>query len=688
EPLEAIFTGVAWNTHEVEVGSATAPAREGCQELEFEADAQAQPTSTAAESPSGLSFELNIDDPGLLDPDEKAFSDIKQAKVTLPEGVTFNPSQAEGLAACSEADLARETASSEFGEGCPAASKVGNVEVETPLLEGEVLKGSLFVAEPYENPFGSLIALYMVVKDRELGISVKLPARVDTDPTTGRITTTFGDPSAKQAGYRTLPQLPLGKVRVNLPGGARSPLVTPPRCGSYEIQSTFTPWANPGEPFSTTSTFQILSGPNGAPCPVEDPFSPTFVAGSLSTAAGAYTPFKISITRADGEAELTRFDSVLPPGVVGKVAGVARCSDAAIAAAEGRSGTEELALPSCPAGSKLGEIVAGSGVGSELTWVRGGSLHLAGPFAGAPLSVVAIVPAVAGPFDLGTVVTREALDLDPTTAQVKVVGSASDPIPTILEGIPLALRDLRIEVNRPEFTLNPTSCDEERAHATFFSGARSAEASHRFQVSGCGALKFKPKLTLKLKGGVKRGKHPSVRSILTPRAGNANLAAANVLLPKSVQIDNARINNPCTRVQFNANACPKKSILGTARAWTPLLEQPLEGPVYFRSNGGERELPDIVADLRGQFRIVLVGFIDAKHARIRTRFANVPDAPVSKFLLRLKGGKRGLLVNNRHLCKGKQRAKMALIGHNGKRRDTTPVVGTSCKKGKRGGGKR
>jgi len=691
-PLVAAFTGVAWNSGDTDTQSAQAPAREGCSEVEFETQTAAELTSTAAESASGLSFNLEIEDEGLLDPNEEALalSDIKRTEVVLPEGVTINPSQANGLEACTEAQLAKETATSHFGAGCPAAAKVGNVEVETPLLEGEVLEGSLFVAEPYQNPFGSLLALYMVIQDRDLGISVKLPAKVSLDPVTGQVATTFGDPSAEDPLLRSLPQLPLGEVRVNLPGGPRSPLVTPPRCGTYEINSTFVPWANPEEPFTTTSSFEILSGLGGSPCPTSEPFAPGFDAGTLNNTAGSYSPLGIRITRSDGEANITRFDSLLPPGLVGKIAGVAQCSDAAIAAAKAKSGVEELVLPSCPAGSKLGTVTAGAGVGSELTWVQGGSLYLAGPFAGAPLSVVAIVPAVAGPFDLGTVVTREALSLDPTTAQVKVDGAAADPIPTILEGVPLRLRDLRISVDRPQFTLNPTSCNEKQVQAMLFSGARTSAASRRFQASGCSALSFKPTLKLRLKGGTRRSKHPSLRSVLIPRAGDANIGAATVLLPRSLQIDNAHINNPCTRVQFAAEQCPAGSILGTAKAFTPLLDQPLEGNVYFRSNGGERELPDVVADLRGQFRIILVGFVDSRNARIRTRFASVPDAPVSKFLLRLKGGKAGLLVNNRNLCGSKQRAKVSLIGQNGKRRDTEPVVKTSCRsKGKQGGkGKR
>lgn len=681
-PLTASFLAIPWNTGLAVPGSASAPARTGCSKVGFEAQAQAELSTTRAESPSGLSFELNIDDESLVDPsyDAVALSDIKSAKVTLPQGVTLNPSQAQGLAACTEADLDRETASSPFGAGCPAASKVGTVEVETPLLEDRVLKGSLFVAQPYENPFGSLVAIYMVVKDEDLGIAVKLPARVQTDPVSGRVTTTFGDPSAKDPLLRTLPQLPLGSVRVNLRSGDRSPLVTPPACGTYEIDSLFTPWANPGSPYPISTSFQINSGPGGGPCPSGlKPFSPSFAAGTTNPAAGAYSPFSMRLTRSDNEAELTRFSTVLPPGLVGKIAGLGRCPEAAIAAAATRTGKQELAAPSCPDSSKVGRTLAGAGVGPELTYVPG-SLYLAGPFAGAPLSVVAITPAVAGPFDLGTVVVRVALNLNPITAQVEVDGSASQPIPTILQGIPLKLRDLRIYADRPEFTLNPTSCAEKQIQATALAGGLAANLAQRFQAASCASLAFAPKLKLTLKGQVKRSGNPALRSVLTARPGDANIGSATVLLPPSQFIDNAHINNPCTRAQFDANACPPKSVLGTARAYSPLLDEPLEGPVYFRSNGGARELPDVVADLHGLFRVILVGFVDSRNGRVRTRFLEVPDAPVSRFELNLYGGKRGLLENSKNLCKADLHTRLTLIGQNGRRSETNPVMATSCKK--------
>jgi hypothetical protein len=450
-----------------------------------------------------------------------------------------------------------------------------------------------------------------------------------------------------------------------------------------------TPWSG-GAAATPSASFAITSGPGGAPCPTgELPFAPGLpAAGTLDPAAGAFSPFYMRLTRTDADQEITRFDALLPQGLVGRIAGVERCPDAALTAAEAKAGKAELAAPSCPAGSRIGAIVAGAGVGPALTYVPG-TIYLAGPYGGHPLSVAVVTPAVAGPFDLGTVVVRVGLDLDPRTAEVQVDGS-TEQIPRILEGIPLALRDLRVFLDRPNFTLNATGCEPKQIRATLFGSAgATATPTQRYQASECRRLGFKPKLKITLKGGTRRTEHPALRSVLTPRRGDANIGKAVVTLPPTTFIDPTRISNPCTRVQFDANACPKSSILGRAKAISPLLDEPLQGPVYFRSNGGERDLPDIVADLRGQFRITLVGFIDSKNGGLRTRFLGVPDAPVSRFTLSLKGGKKGLLQNSANLCTKTRRVRLALTAQNGRRYNTTPPVGTSCKKGKKGrGGKK
>jgi len=683
-PLTTSFEATAWITGEKDFGTATTHngssplGMTGCSKLGFTPEISAQPTNRAAAGPTGLDFGVDIEDEGLVDPKGTAHSDVKKAVVTLPEGVTVNPSQAEGLETCSPAQLKQERADSEFGAGCPGGSKIGTVEVETPLLEGTLLRGSVFVATPYDNPFNSLISLYLTIKDPQTGIGIALAGKVEPDPRTGQLVTTFDD----------LPQLPFSHFRFHFREGGRSPLVTPPSCGTYETKALFTPWARPGSTYPTTSTFKVSAGVNGGPCPPAGPppFHPGFTAGSINNEAGSFSPFYMRLTRADGEQDMTKFSSILPPGVTGKIAGVAKCSDAAIALAKGKSGRQEQASPSCPDSSRIGRVLAGAGVGSQLTYVPG-QIYLAGPYNGSPLSVAVITPAVAGPFDVGTVVVREALTLNPTTAEVEVDGAASDPIPHILAGIPLKLRDLRVYVDRKNFTLNPTNCDPSSVRATLFGSFADVfnpaddvpvALRSRYRAVNCTSLGFKPKLSLKLSGGTKRAAHPALHAVLKARPGDANIGKAVVTLPHSAFLDQAHIRTICTRVQFAAKTCPKGSIYGKARAFTPLLDEPLEGPVYLRSSSNP--LPDAVIALHGVVDINVVGRIDSVNASIRTSFEGVPDAPVSKFVLDMQGGKKGLFVNSRNLCSAKSRATAAFTGQNGKVHNFRPVVKPDCGK--------
>ncbi len=672
-PQSTLFQATSW-TGDSDDATATSPATTDCNLLTFDPRlASAQPTTTQATSASGIDVGIEVEDPGLTEADGTAQSDIRSVRLTLPEGVTANPSAAEGQGVCSPAQYAAANLEDPLS-GCPESSKLGTVEIETPLL-GEAVNGSVYLAEPRNNPFNSLLAAYMVIRNPKVGLLIKQAGKIDADPKTGQLTSSFEE----------IPQLPFSKLDVHFRAGPRAPLATPPRCGTYQATSLMAPWSG-GAAATPSASFAIASGPGGGPCPAGAlPFGPALpAAGTLTPTAGAFSPFYLRLTRSDADQEITRLDALLPKGLVGKIAGVERCTDAALAAAKVKAGKTELAAPSCPAGSRVGSVLAGAGVGDALTYV-GGQIYLAGPYGSSPLSVAVITPAVAGPFDLGTVVVRTGLNLDPITGEVKVDGSL-DQIPRFLEGIPLKLRDLRVFLDRPNFMLNATSCEPKQIAATL-SGSEGATATptQRYQATGCGSLGFKPKLKIALKGGTKRAAHPALHSVLVPRKGDANIGKAVVTLPPTTFIDPTRISNPCTRVQFDANACPKSSILGKAKAITPLLDKPLEGPVYFRSNGGERKLPDIVADLKGQFRIVLVGFIDSKNGGLRTRFLSVPDAPVTKFTLDLKGGKKGLLQNSANLCTKTRRVKLQLTGQNGRRYDTSPPVGTSCK-GKPGKG--
>lgn len=654
-----------------------------CGKLPFNPSITAQPTSRSATSPTGLDFSLDVDNPGLTNPSGISGSDIRKAVVTLPEGFTANPSLAEGLAVCTEAQLAAETASSGPGEGCPEASKIGSVEVQTPLL-GESLRGSLFIAEPYANPFESLIALYVVIKSPDLGVVVRQALKVEPDPKTGQLRTVADD----------IPQLPFSHFKLHFREGGRSPLISPPSCGSHTVKATLYPWSG-SEPVESNSTFQILSGPHEGPCPSGGiaPFHPGFEAGTTNNSAGAYSPFYMRLTRGDAEQDMTKFSAVLPPGVVGKIAGLSKCPEAAIAQARVRTGPhgarEELEHPSCPQSSLIGHTLAGAGVGSELTYVSG-SLYLGGPYRGDPLSVVSVTPAMAGPFDAGTVVVRVALTLNPETGEVEADGAGSDPIPHILKGIPLNVRDLRVYVDRPDFTLNATSCEPSLAKATLFGSFLNPldpsddvpiGLSARYQAADCASLGFKPKLQIKLKGGTKRGAHPALTALVTPRRGDANFAKAVVRLPHSAFLDQGHIRTICTRVQFNAGSgngasCPQGSIYGKATAWSPLLEEPLAGPVYLRSSN--HNLPDLVVALHGLVDINLAARIDSIHGGIRSTFTRIPDAPVSRFRFQMQGGKKGLIQNSTNLCAAEHRAEVELAGQNGKLEKSGPVVSPSC----------
>jgi hypothetical protein len=658
----------------------------GCDQVPVKGNLSAKPTAIEAETSSGLGVHVEVPNPGLTLPDRIASSDIKDVKVTLPQGMTINPSQASGLGVCSAAQYASTEVSfhPDGSKGCPSDSKIGTVEAHTQLLE-ETLPGNVYVAKPYDNPFNSLLAIYIVIEEPQRGVLVKLPGELRLNETTGRI----------EAEFANLPQVPFETFDFHFREGARAPLVTPPTCGTYTTEAEIEGWSDPGHPIESDSSFEITRGIGGGPCPPggTPAFKPLFSAGSINNNAGSFSPFNMRIQRSDGEQDMTRFSAVLPPGVLGKLAGVERCPITAIGVAKAKSGVQEQQSPSCPAGSLIGHSIVGAGVGSVLTYVPG-KVYLGGPFGGDPLSVIAITPVVAGPFDVGTVAVHEALTLNPKTAEVEVDGSASDPIPHILKGIPAKLRDLRVYVDRPDFTLNPTNCDPSSARATLFGGGANAfttlddvpvSLSDRFQAASCTALDLKPRLRLHLAAHRStRGAFPRLRAEYLPREGDANISRLSAILPNSELLENAHFRTICTRVQFTAgpslgSGCPKGSIYGYVKAWTPLLDEPLQGPVYLRSSN--HELPDMVLALHGLVDIEAVARIDSVHGRIRSTFENIPDAPLSRVVLSLRGGKKSLLVNSTDICRGEHHAKIQVTGQNGKVRGLKPRVVPNCKGG-------
>lgn len=643
---------------------ATTPALENCEALPFEPKLNLGTTSGAAHTPSGLNFEISMPQEGdPPNPDALAEADLRSAEVTLPQGVAINPAAAEGLAGCGDAQL---RLGQEGPSACPDASKIGTVEVKTPLLD-EMVGGSVFIrSQNSQDPgSGEMYRLAIELRNDERGVAVKLPGQLRVDPSTGQLTTVFTD----------LPQLPFESMQMHLKAGPRAPLTTPSACGTYNAESQLTSWARPNEPVSFTTPMKVTGG-----CDAPG-FAPGFQAGVANPTAGEFSPFTLRVTRDSGQPNLSRIDATLPEGELAKLAGVPVCSDAQAAA--------------CPASSRIGSVVTGVGEGtSPLYLPQPGkaptAVYFAGPYKGAPYSVIASVPAQSGPFDLGTVRVRSALRIDPETTQVSV---ESDLLPQIFGGIPVAYRDVRVNVDRAGYTLNPTSCEPKKVIGTIGSIAGgSAAVSDRFQVSDCAALGFKPKLSISLAGKSRRGGNPALTAVLKmPQKGaNANVSRAVVSLPGSEFLAQNHIQTVCTRVQYAVGAgggaeCPKGSVYGRARAFTPLLDYPLEGPVYLRSNGGDRELPDLVASLGGQIHVDLVGYIDSnkKTGGIRTTFANVPDAPVSKFVLKMPGGSKSLLENSTNICRGKHRAIVKMDGQNGRVHDFAPLVRAKCGKGAR-----
>jgi hypothetical protein len=641
---------------------------------------------SSGSTPVGAVAHLHINQPGLTDPKGLATPELKRSVIKLPEGMSLNPSSANGLEGCSEAQIGYKGSGfpmptpMRFNEAqptCPDGSKLGTAEIRTPLLDNP-LAGEIFLANQEENPFGSLLAIYLVVNDPYTGVLIKLPGEVQPDPRTGRLTTVFDDN----------PQLPFDDLILHFRGGGpRSEFATSAVCGNFPTEGEWTPWSAPesGPPAQTSDSFSVSS--NCASSPAARPFAPSFEAGTTNSTAGSYSPLVVKVNRRDGEQELTSLDFTLPKGLIGKLAGIPYCSDQQIASAEHKTGKEEAASSSCPQASQLGTVDTSAGVGSEPFHV-GGKLYLAGPYKGAPVSSVAITPALAGPFDLGNVVIRAPLYINPETAQLT---AKSDPIPTILKGIPLKVRSVDINVDKPGFILNPTNCTPMSASASIGggSGAR-ANPSNRFQVAGCKELQFAPQLKVSLKGKTKRNGKPALTAVLNQPFGQANIGFVSVALPHSEFLEQAHIRTVCTRVQFAAEQCPAAAIYGNAEATTPLLDQPLTGPVYLRSSSNK--LPDLVAVLKGPpsqpIEVDHDGRLDSVKGGIRTTFEAVPDAPVSKFVLKMQGGKKGLLVNSTNICQGTHRATVKMTGQSGKEHNFLQKVEPECRKKKTKGAKK
>ncbi len=630
------------------------PTSTGCDQLTFNPSLSAKPTTTATDSASGVDIDLTV--PQLLSPSFPSPSEIKGASVTLPVGFSLNPNAADGKTSCSDAVAKFGTTEA---AGCPEFAKVGTDTIDSPALPAPV-PGGIYIGEPLP---GNRYRIFLTADG--FGTHIKLSGTIRPDPETGQVVTSFDD----------LPQSPLTEFNLHFFGAERGLLATPTQCGTYPVKSTFTPWDEELASQSSTQFFVLDSGSEGVPCPpAPRAFNPSFAAASAGNTAGAHSPFTMDLSRTDGNQNLSGLTVTTPPGFSATLAGVPYCPESSLAAASSSyTGLGELASPICPAASQIGTSVAGAGAGTRPVYLEG-KVYLAGPYRGAPLSLAVITPAVSGPYDLGNVVVRAALHVDPSDAHVTAV---SDPLPRILDGIPLRLRTVRINLNRPDFTLNPTSCEPFSVNGSILGeeGTGAGVAPH-FQVANCENLSFVPKLSLNLTGGVKRRGHPAIRAELTSAPGEANIQKIAVTLPSGELLDNSHIGTVCTRVDFANRSCPPGSLVGQATVDTPLLDQPLTGPAYLRTS--QHQLPDLALDLHGQVDFEAAARIDSVRGRLRANFETVPDVPFSRIVLNLQGGSKGLLQNTETLCEGVKRAMTRMTAHSGATLEMKTKLQANC----------
>jgi DNA-binding beta-propeller fold protein YncE len=699
----------------------------GCSKLRFPPTIEVKPDVPDASTSTGLTVGVHVPQTTIFNPDGLAESSLRDTTVTLPEGVAINPAGGNGLEACSEG-LAGFTGFSEFnseyepdvktatftptlpggiaaaeaGETaalqpgvnfCPNGSKIGTVKIKTPLLANP-LEGAVYLAAQNANPFGSVVAMYMIVEDPVSGSIVKLTGEVHLSET-GQIVTTF----------KNTPDLPFEDLELHFFGGERAPLTTPSRCGTYTTTASFVPWDGNG-PVEASSSFQITSGPNGSPCPGAGlPFSPSLTGGATNIQAGAFSPLTLTMTRKDGEQNLQSVEATLPPGLSGILSNIEECPE------------PQANLGECPPNSLIGETTISVGVGGDPFSVSGGKFYLTGPYNGsggctvgtsgcAPFGITFEVPAKAGPFDLkrnsanpagedpcDCVIVRGKIEVNPLTAAIKIT---SDPpgspyaIPTSIEGIPLEIQHVNAITTRGDFQFNPTNCDKMAVTGTIHSSEGGSETlGVPFQVTNCAALEFEPKFSVATSAKTSRADGASLSVKLTypsaPFGSQANVKQVKVELPKALPSRLTTLQKACTAAQFDANpaGCPAASIVGHAKAITPLVPVPLEGPAYFVSNGGEA-FPNLIVVLQGYgVTIDLVGdtFI-SKAGVTSSTFETVPDQPVTSFELTLPEGPYSALTAPGNLCTAKNLTMPTeFLAQNGAvLKQSTKIAVTGCPK--------
>jgi hypothetical protein len=633
------------------------PQTEGCEHLTFKPVLSANLTTNAADSPSGLDLGFRVPQALGFTPTQ---SSLRRATVTLPVGLSVNPDAADGQTSCSDAAA---NFGNEAPSNCPDEAKIGTAEIGTPALDGP-LEGAIYIGEP--KP-GDQYRIFLILSG--FGLNAKLVGSVHPDPQTGQLTVVFDE----------LPQVPFETIDVHLFASNRGLMATPNVCTLYRTQALFEPWNTVLAPQTSEQFFGIETGPNGAQCPGPvRPFHPRLVAGTTNPLAGGFSDFSLKLDRDDGDQFLGDLTFRMPPGFTGDLRGIPYCSDASIAAAARKLGRAEQASPSCPAASQIGtsNVAAGPGLNP---FHAVGKMYLSGPLKGAPLSLVAVTPALAGPYDYGVVVVRVALHVDPQTAQVF---AASDTVPSIIGGIPIRLRSIQVNIDKPKFTINPTNCSPFTVDSQGIGDQGTVtNFSSYFHVVNCASLGFKPKMRIKQLGGrkdTKRSRNPALQIDLRTRPGDANIRSLSVTLPNAFEIDQRHLGNICSEKELTEKGCAGRTPIGRATTTTPLLDQPLSGPVFAVSGSGG--LPRLAFLLKGQVNIVPRAVTTTVDGRLKTTVPVVPDAPIGHFSMTVFGGKTGYLINTRDICVHEPRTRVAYAGQNGKSHAETVGVKVACGK--------
>jgi hypothetical protein len=675
---------------------------DGCNDLSFEPSIEVTPDSTAGSSPTGLNVDVHVPQKEVLIPNGDAQATVRDITVALPEGVAVNPAGGDGLAACSEG-LVGYTGFGEVDPGltvatftpklpepleqgvnfCANASKIGEVTIHTPLLPNPI-KGFVYIASQNENPFGSLVAIYIVAEDPVSGTVIKLAGDVHVSET-GQLLTTFEDS----------PQLPFEDAELHFFGGERAPLTSPARCGAYTTNASFVPWSS-DEAKPSSSTFNITSGPNGSPCPGASlPFSPSLTGGTIDNNGGAFSPLSTTIGREDGQQNMAAVTLHMPPGLSGLLSGVELCSEAQANA--GMCGPDSL----------IGETTVSAGVGSDPVSVTGGKVYITGPYHGAPFGLSIVNPVKAGPFDLehdtsnpaqdpacDCLVVRAKIEVNPSTAALTVTTNNEDEgyaIPHLIDGIPVQIKKVNVLIDRPGFAFNPTSCDPMKITGSIQSDeGASSPVEVPFQVANCAVLKFAPKFSVSTNGKTSKADGASLTARVSepnaPFGSQANIARVKVDLPKQLPSRLTTLQKACTAAQFESNpaGCPPASFIGHAVVHTPLVPVALEGPAIFVSHGGEA-FPSLIMVLQGYgVTVDLVGTTFINKAGITSStFKTVPDVPFSTFELTLPEGPYSALTANGNLCTSKLAMPTEFLAQNGaKINESTAISVTGCAKTK------